>query len=289
MKLVTSVGTYNSYRIAGVQGRHFVQTRETAGVAKRLVRDSIEAMATTAKAALDKIESKLHTGFLGSIHTSVKAARHAAPGFIESAIPDNHGCCRRPTRGCRRCLVTCALWIMRSMTHRLPRSEVSCRHALPDISYTAWSLLYRCELTKPARPTSPTRPSTERCCKQELSTDKKRTRAFSGHVPSQSPMCRTEQPGNSEASGKPSRPSRRVPPPLRCARPYAGMRAARHQSACSYLVERAKIDKIVSQGVVERCAITARARASRHSRLLRSPASTSSRNKTTSSASNTCT
>ncbi|MCA6116851.1 type II toxin-antitoxin system HipA family toxin [Bradyrhizobium sp. WSM 1738] len=74
MKLAMSVGTSNHYRIAKVQGRHFVQTGEAAGVPKKLVQESIEGLAAAAEAALAKIESELPKGFPEAIHTSVKAA-----------------------------------------------------------------------------------------------------------------------------------------------------------------------------------------------------------------------
>lgn len=73
-QLAMSVGTNNHYRIADVQGRHFVQTGEAAGVPKKLVQESIELVAATAETALDKIEGALPKGFPEAIHTSVKAA-----------------------------------------------------------------------------------------------------------------------------------------------------------------------------------------------------------------------
>ncbi|QHO77974.1 toxin HipA [Bradyrhizobium sp. CCBAU 051011] len=74
MKLAMSVGTNNHYRIAKVQGRHFVQTGRVAGLPKKLVQESIEGVAAAAQAALAKIESELPMGFPEAIHTSVKAA-----------------------------------------------------------------------------------------------------------------------------------------------------------------------------------------------------------------------
>lgn len=74
MKLAMSVGTNNHYRIAEVQGRHFVQTGEAAGVPKKLVQESIEMAAATAEAALARIEGELPKGFPEAIHASVKAA-----------------------------------------------------------------------------------------------------------------------------------------------------------------------------------------------------------------------
>lgn len=74
MKLAMSVGTKNHYRIAEVQGRHFVQTGEAAGVPKKLVQDSIEQIAATAETALAKIEDELPKDFPEAIHNSVKTA-----------------------------------------------------------------------------------------------------------------------------------------------------------------------------------------------------------------------
>jgi serine/threonine-protein kinase HipA len=74
MKLAMSVGTKNHYRIAEVQGRHFVQTGEAAGVPKKLVQDSIGQIAATTENALAKIEGELPKGFPEAIHNSVKTA-----------------------------------------------------------------------------------------------------------------------------------------------------------------------------------------------------------------------
>lgn len=74
MKLAMSVGTKNHYRIAEVQGRHFVQTGEAAGVPKKLVQDSIDQVAATAETALTKIEGQLPKSFPEAIHNSVKTA-----------------------------------------------------------------------------------------------------------------------------------------------------------------------------------------------------------------------
>ena len=74
MKLAMSVGIKNHYRIAEVQGRHFVQTGDAAGVPKKLVQETIEATVAIAESALAKIENELPKGFPPAIHTSVKAA-----------------------------------------------------------------------------------------------------------------------------------------------------------------------------------------------------------------------
>jgi serine/threonine-protein kinase HipA len=73
-KLAMSVGRKNHYRIAEVQGRHFVQTGEAAGVPKKLVENAIEQMAATAETALAEIENELPKGFPEAIHKSVKTA-----------------------------------------------------------------------------------------------------------------------------------------------------------------------------------------------------------------------
>ncbi|WFU18894.1 type II toxin-antitoxin system HipA family toxin [Bradyrhizobium sp. CB3481] len=74
MKLAMSVGSKNHYRIADVQGRHFVQTAEAAGVPKRLVENAIASVADQATAALNTTESQLPNNFPEHIHTSVKNA-----------------------------------------------------------------------------------------------------------------------------------------------------------------------------------------------------------------------
>lgn len=74
MKLAMSVGTKNHYRISEVQGRHFVQTGEAAGVPKKLVQDSIEQVASATETAFAKIEGELPKGFPEEINNSVKTA-----------------------------------------------------------------------------------------------------------------------------------------------------------------------------------------------------------------------
>jgi serine/threonine-protein kinase HipA len=74
MKLAMSVGTKNHFRIAEVQGRHFVQTGQAAGLPKKLVQDAIEQIAATAETALAKIGHELPKGFPEAIHNSVKTA-----------------------------------------------------------------------------------------------------------------------------------------------------------------------------------------------------------------------
>ncbi|ARQ00678.1 type II toxin-antitoxin system HipA family toxin [Pseudorhodoplanes sinuspersici] len=74
MKLAMSVGTNKHYRIADIVGRHFVQTGKTAGLAKSLVSNAIESMATAADTALAEVEDQLPSDFPEAIHTSVKAA-----------------------------------------------------------------------------------------------------------------------------------------------------------------------------------------------------------------------
>ncbi|MCP3476105.1 type II toxin-antitoxin system HipA family toxin [Bradyrhizobium sp. CCGUVB1N3] len=83
MKLAMSVGTNNHYRIGEVQGRHFVQTGEAAGVPKKLVHDSIEVVAASAEVAFAKIEGELPKGFPEAIHASVKAAAMQRLGTLK--------------------------------------------------------------------------------------------------------------------------------------------------------------------------------------------------------------
>ena len=74
MKLAMSAGSKNHYRIADVQGQHFVQTAEAAGVPERPVENAIASVADQATAALNTTESQLPNNFLEHIHTSVKNA-----------------------------------------------------------------------------------------------------------------------------------------------------------------------------------------------------------------------
>jgi serine/threonine-protein kinase HipA len=72
MNLAMSVGHNHHCRISEITGRHFIQTGESAGLAKSLVREAMEEMADVAPQAIQKIESELPTGFPECIHVAVR-------------------------------------------------------------------------------------------------------------------------------------------------------------------------------------------------------------------------
>ncbi|WP_447970126.1 type II toxin-antitoxin system HipA family toxin [Nitrospira sp. M1] len=74
MKLAMSIGTSRHYHISEIIRRHFIQTGDAAGLPKALIRESIEEMVDTGKAAIHTIESELPTDFPEVIHTSVRDA-----------------------------------------------------------------------------------------------------------------------------------------------------------------------------------------------------------------------
>jgi len=74
MKLAMSVGDQRHYRIDEIQGRHFVQTTEKAGLPGTLAREALEEIAATAEAAVRSVERQLPSGFPEVIHRSVTAA-----------------------------------------------------------------------------------------------------------------------------------------------------------------------------------------------------------------------
>lgn len=74
MKLAMSVGNKRHYRIGEIQGRHFIQTGEEAGLPKSLVRSAIEEVADNTEDAMKRLESELPAEFPENIHASVKNA-----------------------------------------------------------------------------------------------------------------------------------------------------------------------------------------------------------------------
>ena len=74
MKLAMSVGDSRHYRVDEIQGRHFLQTAARAGLSRRFAEETLDAVAASAKAAFDVVESQLPVGFPMKIHTSIKIA-----------------------------------------------------------------------------------------------------------------------------------------------------------------------------------------------------------------------
>lgn len=74
IRLAMSVGTRRHYRINDIQARHFMQTGESAGLPRGLVRDAIAEMAAAAESAIETVEGALPADFPPAIHESVKEA-----------------------------------------------------------------------------------------------------------------------------------------------------------------------------------------------------------------------
>lgn len=73
MKLAMSVGNSNHYRIDEIQARHFLQTGESAGLPRSLVRKAVEDIATRMESALASLEGELPADFPPALHESVSA------------------------------------------------------------------------------------------------------------------------------------------------------------------------------------------------------------------------
>ncbi len=73
MKLALSVGASRHYQIDEIQTRHFLQTREAAGLSRKLVRSALEDIADRMDNALDSTEAELPAGFPPDLHDSISA------------------------------------------------------------------------------------------------------------------------------------------------------------------------------------------------------------------------
>lgn len=71
MKLAMCVGSDRQYSIAFIEGRHFIQTAERAGLPAALARDALEEVAKESEHALEAVGKQLPTGLLEQIHVSV--------------------------------------------------------------------------------------------------------------------------------------------------------------------------------------------------------------------------
>ncbi|HEX3628240.1 MAG TPA: type II toxin-antitoxin system HipA family toxin [Verrucomicrobiae bacterium] len=71
MKLAMSVGRSRHYRIEEIQGRHFVQTVEAAGLPGARATDALREVVEAAPGAMKTIEKALPRGFPKKIHTSI--------------------------------------------------------------------------------------------------------------------------------------------------------------------------------------------------------------------------
>lgn len=71
MKMAMSVGDSNHYKMADIQGRHFIQTAQKAGLPDYIARDALDEISDTAEKAIQKIEERLPHNFPSEIHESV--------------------------------------------------------------------------------------------------------------------------------------------------------------------------------------------------------------------------
>jgi serine/threonine-protein kinase HipA len=74
MRLAMSVGNNRHYRIDEIEGRHFIQTAERAGLPRSIASDALEEVAQAADTATKTIEKQLPSTFPEEIHTSVNNA-----------------------------------------------------------------------------------------------------------------------------------------------------------------------------------------------------------------------
>jgi len=74
MKLAMSVGTSHHYKIAEIQGRHFVQTGERSGLSKSVIHKIMQEIIQTTSSVIMRLENSLPPGFPEVIHLSVKAS-----------------------------------------------------------------------------------------------------------------------------------------------------------------------------------------------------------------------
>lgn len=72
MKMAMSVGDNGHYKIEEIQGRHFVQTAERAGLPGQLAKDTLEDVAANAEKAMQGVEKLLPKGFPEGIHAAVQ-------------------------------------------------------------------------------------------------------------------------------------------------------------------------------------------------------------------------
>lgn len=74
MRLAMSVGNNRHYRIEEIEGRHFIQTAERAGLPRSIASDALEEVAKAADSAMKTIQHQLPSGFPEQIHFSVNTA-----------------------------------------------------------------------------------------------------------------------------------------------------------------------------------------------------------------------
>src|SRR5690606_1546582 len=71
MKMAMSVGSNNHYKMNDIQGRHFVQTVQKAGLPDYIAKEALEEISGMAEKAMQTLEEKLPSVFPDEIHASV--------------------------------------------------------------------------------------------------------------------------------------------------------------------------------------------------------------------------
>lgn len=71
MKMAMSVGSNNHYKMSDIQGRHFIQTGQKAGLPDYIAREALQEVAECAESAMAALEEKLPEDFPAEIHESV--------------------------------------------------------------------------------------------------------------------------------------------------------------------------------------------------------------------------
>lgn len=85
MKMAMSVGSNNHYKMADIQGRHFLQTAQKAGLPEYIAKEALDEIAGVAKKAIQSLEEKLPSDFPEEIHTSVMSA--VKQRLLEQNVP----------------------------------------------------------------------------------------------------------------------------------------------------------------------------------------------------------
>ncbi len=77
LKLAMSAGSSRHYAIERIQGRHFIQTAERAGLPAALAQAALEEVRSQAESAMKMVEGELPPSFPEQIHASVQSALKA--------------------------------------------------------------------------------------------------------------------------------------------------------------------------------------------------------------------
>lgn len=72
MKLAMFVGNKRHYTVDSIEGRHFIQTAERAGLPGAIAADALAEVKATAETALKTMETQLPSGFPEKLHVSVQ-------------------------------------------------------------------------------------------------------------------------------------------------------------------------------------------------------------------------